>query len=190
MRFLLLSSLVMISSCASQKRAASIRLPASDFALEKEITLDIDKNGTMDSVKVVSLKPEDEYATVQVNLGNDKVYSSTKMVAQYSLPGTSVEVLPNGSFKVIVDHSGIGTTMWDTEYTFSFKNEELILSGYTFSSFERNSNTSISCDLNLLTGHGFVTKNESAKKEVKIPEKKILFTDMTDTLDFKACKFK
>lgn len=160
MRNLIIPAFLILSACASPRKGLDpSRLPAQfEVELEREIVSDFNDDEIDDSVKILPAPAGSDYHILEISLsgkkGADKVVN-TSLVYAFANPGASLELLDNGSFKVLIDHSGAGRSASLREYTISFRDEKFVLSGVTVSEYDRiDPEVGGSCDLNLLTGKG------------------------------------
>jgi hypothetical protein len=156
--------------------------------LEHELSFDFNQDGIEDVIKLHPAAPESDFNQLVISLSNKKefdIISNSKLVYAHSNPGASLELLENGSFKIMIDHSGAGRSASLREYTISFRHGKFVLSGITVSEYDRiDPELGGSCDINFLTGEG-----ERNSKPIKT---KILKKDLS-TVSFdwlpKDCQF-
>lgn len=88
----------------------------------------------------------------------------------------SLEPTEKGSLKVHSENSAIGRSRWSQTLTLSFREGKLVVSGYTWSSYDTlDPSAGRQCDLNLLTGRG--TANGKA---VTVPVAPVAAADWTE----------
>ncbi|MFL5784301.1 MAG: hypothetical protein ACJ76H_06830 [Bacteriovoracaceae bacterium] len=189
MRSLLVPVLLVLTACSTPKGLDPARLPAQvNVELDREISMDFNHDNIEDSVKLLPPKNNRNYHVLEISVSDGKgfrKFENDKLVYAFSNPGASLEDLDNGSFKVIIDHSGAGRSSSLREYTISYRDEKFILSGVTVSEYDRlDPNIGGSCDINLLTGKG-----ERNSHAIKIkPAKRDLNSVNFEWLP-KECKF-
>lgn len=189
MRTLFLPALMVLLSCSTPKGLDPARLSAQlDMEFEHEIAFDFNHDGVEDTVKLQPPLPGSVYYELVISLSNKKefdIVTSNKLIQANANPGASIELLENGSFKIVIDHSGSGRLAILREYTVSFDKGEFIVSGITISEYDRvNTEFGGSCDINLVTGEG-----EKNSKEIKIPSAKRGIASVTSDWRPLECKF-
>lgn len=184
MRSLIVPGLLVLLSCSTPKGLDPSRLPAQ-MELEKEIAIDFNQDETEDSVKLLPAPEGSDYHVLEISVSNGEKYQNEKLVYAFSNPGASLEELDNGSFKVIIDHSGAGRSASLREYTISYRDSRFVVSGITVSEYDRiDPNLGGSCDINLLTGKG-----ERNSRPVKLRPQKLDLTKVSFEWLPKECKF-
>lgn len=160
MRNLVIPVLILLTACASPRRGLDpARLPAQfEVELEREIRADFNEDEVEDSVKLLPPREGQNYHALEITLsrGNsvEKIVNQT-LVYAFANPGASLELLDNGSFKILIDHTGAGRSSSLREYTISYRHKKFVVSGVTVSEFDRvDPHLGGSCDMNLLTGKG------------------------------------
>ena len=89
----------------------------------------------------------------------DMVWGSSVMFGQEPWVTTT----QNGSVIVGSQNSAIGRNRWEQKLTIAYRNNELIVAGFTYTHYDTlDPNAYGGCDFNLLTGNGF--KNEQPIK--------------------------
>lgn len=159
MRALMIPSFVVVLSCSSPHGLDPSRIPAErDMELDHEIAFDFNGDGVEDFIKLHPAPPKSDYHELIISLSNKREYdiiANKSLVYAFSNPGASLELLDDGSFKIMIDHSGVGRTASLREYKVSYQGGRFLLSGLTVSEYDRiNPDQGGSCDLNLLTGVG------------------------------------
>lgn len=189
MRSLVVSCFIFLAACTSPKGLDPSRLPAMDaIPLEREIQTDFNSDKVEDSVKIIPPSEISDYHTLEIHLSSKNDFQkieNKKLIYAFSNPGASLEVLENGSFKVIIDHSSIGRSASLREYTISYRDEKFILSGITISEYDRiDPDLGGSCDINLLTGQG-----ERNAKPIKVKRERIELSSLGFEWLPKVCRF-
>ncbi len=189
MRSLILVPLLVLMSCATPKGLDPSRLPAEfEIEMEREIHADFNHDSIEDSAKLLPAPDKSDYHILEISLSHKNKFEkieSKKLVYAFSNPGASLEALDNGSFKILIDHSGAGRSASLREYTVSYRHDKFVLSGVTVSEYDRNDpELGGSCDINLLTGAG--ERNSKAIK-VKIEKRELSSADYNWLP--KECKF-
>lgn len=89
----------------------------------------------------------------------DMVWGSSAMFGQEP----SVTKTSNGSIIIGSQNSAIGRNRWEQKITIAYRDNQLIVAGFTYSFYDTLDTENYgNCDLNLLTGNGF--KNEKPVK--------------------------
>lgn len=186
MRTFTVSALLLLVSCSMTRGLDPGRLPSADeLVLEREISYDFNEDGIDDKVEILDPLPNSEFHRLKITLSGEKGLENTKLVYAFSNPGASLELLHNGSFKVIIDHSGAGRSASLREYTISYRKKRFILSGVTVSEYDRiDPELGGSCDINLLTGFG-----ERNNHSIKIHGKRIGLSKVDFNWLPKECRF-
>jgi hypothetical protein len=184
MRSFILPGLLVLGACSTPRGLDPTRLPAQEeLELVREISLDLDHDNAEDSVKI--LPAVGNYHVLEISLSSGGKFENNKLIYALSNPGASLEELENGSFKVIIDHSGGGRSASLREYTISYRDNKFLLSGITVSEYDRiDPNLGGSCDINLLTGMG-----ERNSHTIKLKAQKIDLKDAAYEWLPKDCKF-
>lgn len=189
MRSLIIPGLILLAACSSHKGLDPSRLPAmDDFELETEIQTDFNSDKVEDAVKIMAPSAKSDYHVLEITLSQKNKFQKIEnknLVYAFSKPGASLELLENGSFKVIIDHSGAGRSASLREYTISYRDEKFLLSGITVSEYDRiDPELGGSCDINLMTGEG-----ERNSKAIKIKGKKLELKHVSFDWLPSECKF-
>ena len=186
MRSFIVPGLLVLMSCSTPKGLDPSRLPAqTDVELDREIVMDFNDDEAEDSVKLLPAPEGSDYHVLDITVSTGEKFQNEKLVYAFSNPGASLEELDNGSFKVIIDHSGAGRSASLREYTISYRDKRFILSGITVSEYDRiDPNLGGSCDINLLTGKG-----ERNSRPVKIKGQKLDLSKVNFEWLPKECKF-
>lgn len=189
MRSLIIPGLILFAACSSPRGLDPSRLPAmDDFELETEIQTDFNSDKVEDAVKIMAPSAKSNYHVLEITLSHKEKaqkIENKNLVYAFSKPGASLELLDNGSFKVIIDHSGAGPSASLREYTISYRDEKFLLAGITVSEYDRNNpELGGSCDINLFTGEG-----ERNSKAIKIKGSKIDISSINFDWLPSECKF-
>lgn len=60
-----------------------------------------------------------------------------------------------GSLMIHTENTGIGRSAWNQKLTVAWRNNQFVVAGYTYDSYDRlDPDNVVNCDLNLLTGKG------------------------------------
>lgn len=111
----------------------------------------------------------------------NKVWGNLTMFGQE--PG--ITALANGSIKLTSQNSAVGRDRWEQSLTIAYRNEQFVVAGYTYSSYDTlDPNNTSQCDLNVLTGKG--TANG---KPVTARAEAVTFEAWNDEIGQKACGF-
>lgn len=189
MRSIFIPAFLVFLSCSTPRGLDPARLPAEiDMELEHELTHDFNQDGIEDVIKLHPAAPKSDFNELVISLSNKKAFdiiSNKHLVYAHSNPGASLELLENGSFKILIDHSGVGRSASLREYTISFRHGKFVLSGITVSEYDRiDPEMGGSCDINLLTGEG-----EKNSKPIKTKVVKKELSELNYLWIPKECKF-
>jgi hypothetical protein len=189
MRSLIIPGLLALLSCSTPRGLDPSRLPAhEDVELETEIRYDFNSDEVEDTVKIMPPSPKSDFHILEINLSAKDQFQKIQnknLIYAFSSPGASLELLENGSFKVIIDHSGAGRSASLREYTISYREEKFLVSEITVSEYDRiDPEIGGSCDISLLTGEG-----ERNSKPIKIKGKKFELSSVNFEWLPSECKF-
>ncbi len=189
MRSFLIPGLLVLLSCSTPRGLDPSRFPAQeDLELETEVQYDFNSDKIEDAVKIMPPSAKSDFHVLEINLSAKDQFQKIQnknLIYAFSSPGASLELLENGSFKVIIDHSGAGRSASLREYTISYREEKFLVSEITVSEYDRiDPEIGGSCDINLLTGEG-----ERNSKAFKIKGKKIELNSVSFDWLPKECKF-
>lgn len=179
MRSFLVPGLILLAACSTPKGLDPMRLPAHfDVELEREVATDFNGDDIEDSVKLLPATDGSPYHILEISLSDGKGFQKKEIrnfVNADVKPGASLELLDNGSFKILIDNTNAGEIAKIREYTVSFREEKFVLSGVTVSEFHRvDPAPGGSCDINFLTGEG---ERNSQKVKVKPLNREIASLD-------------
>lgn len=157
---LLLSTLLISFSAAAEQHQAPAFRADQIFSVA---TTDWNKDGVQDPVMILNLNDgeqfdglfyiSDEYGrlTLRHHIA-DIVWGSSVMFGQEP----SVTTASNGSFILTSQNSAIGRNRWEQKLTIAYRNEKLVVAGFTYSYYDTlDPDAYGGCDLNLLNGKGF-----------------------------------
>lgn len=188
MRSLIIPAILFLYSCSTPKGLDPARLANVDMELEREIHDDINGDDIEDVVRLLPAAPGEKHHVLEISLSEKDKFRKLEiknLVTSLSNPGASLELLENGSFKIIIDHSSAGPTASLREYTVAFSDEKFILSGITISEYHRiDPELGGSCDINLLTGQG-----EKNSVTIKIPGARRDIASLDSNWRPKECHF-
>lgn len=154
--------LISVSAAAEQHQAPSF----SAEQIFSVATTDWNKDGIQDPVMILNVNEgerfdglfyiSDEYGRLTLrHYIPDMVWGSSAMFGQEP----SVTTASNGSAIVTSQNSAIGRNRWEQKLTIAYRNDQLVLAGFTYSYYDTlDPNAYGGCDLNLLTGKGFKDK--------------------------------
>ncbi|MDF0601186.1 hypothetical protein P1J78_10640 [Psychromarinibacter sp. C21-152] len=78
-----------------------------------------------------------------------------------------IDVAPNGSIRLHSRNESIGRNRWVQTLTIAYRDGAYRVAGFTYEFYDTlNPDAAGSCDLNLLTGRGFVTRGPGPKKTI------------------------
>lgn len=86
--------------------------------------------------------------------GDEVLITARNIAFNGSLWGMAprLEATSRGTILLHSEQSGIGRHPWFETLTLAYRNEDIVVAGYTFSSYDRITNDYHTCDINLLTG--------------------------------------
>lgn len=160
---LLFSTFLISSSAAAEQHQVP---PFSTDQVFSVATTDWNKDGVNDPVMILNVNEgerfdglfylSDEYGRLTLKHHiQDIVWGSSAMFGQEP----SVTTAQNGSVILTSQNSAIGRNRWEQKLTIAYRNDKLVVAGFTYSYYDTlDPNAYGECDLNLLSGKGF--KNE------------------------------
>jgi len=141
------------------------------------LTADLNKDGGMDRI-VLTHPSSEEDATLYIYLSHHnkmKLAIEKKNIAWVGgLWGTLPSLNINKADSLIIhsENSAIGRNRWEKKLTVSYRKKKLIVSGYTYSSYDTlKPDSDFECDVNLITGRGYKNKKAFKITPQKIPLK-------------------
>ena len=168
LRYIIVTYTLLLSFAASADQHQDIAFSASEvFSVT---TTDWNKDEIADPVMILNINDgeqfyvlfflSDEYGRLALKHHvADMVWGSSVMFGQEPWVTTS----QNGSVIVGSQNSAIGRNRWEQKLTIAYRNDELIVAGFTYTHYDTlDPNAYGGCDFNLLTGKGF--KNEQPIK--------------------------
>lgn len=144
----------------------------SDDAPDTVIILKVDEGEQFDVLFYLS----DEYRRLKLHdYVQDMVWGASAMFGQEPW----VSVRENGSIIIGSQNSAIGRNRWEQKLTIIYRQSQFIVAGFTYSYYDTlDLNASGECDLNLMTGKGFVNG-----EPVRFPKQKFSVEHFTNQLD-------
>jgi len=137
---------------------------------------DWNKDGGMDRAILVAPDNEDHDVGLYIYLQDDANNSQLE-IFKPNLVWTgimwgntpSLGVTSTGSLQVLSQNQAIGRNRWSQKLTIAFRNNHFVVAGYTYESYDTlDVNSEMTCDVNLLTGKGFVNKKAFRTQQVNI----------------------
>lgn len=96
----------------------------------------------------------------------------------------NLEVAANGSLRVLSGNDAVGRNRWNQVLTVAYRNNAYRVAGFTYSWYDTlNLEDNGTCDLNLLSGRGYLTKNE-VTQDVRTEFAPLPVTQWNDELPF------
>ena len=137
------------------------------------VSADWNKDGSFDRALLIDNDNEDG-ADLYVYLDVDSEDKTTIIKGGFAWRGSmwgqqaTISLNKQQSLVVHTQNTGIGRNAWEQTIIIAWRDEQFVVAGYTFNSYDRlDPNNVVECDLNLLTGKG--TRND---KVVKLRKKK------------------
>ena len=168
LRYIILTYTLLLSFAASADQHQDMAFSASEvFSVT---TTDWNNDEIADPVMILNINDgeqfdvlfflSDEYGRLALKHHvPDMVWGSSVMFGQEPWVTTT----QNGSVIVGSQNSAIGRNRWEQKLTIAYRNNELIVAGFTYTHYDTlDPNAYGGCDFNLLTGNGF--KNEQPIK--------------------------
>ena len=95
-----------------------------------------------------------------------------------------LDINKRGSLIITSHNDGFGRNRWTQKLTLAYRNSKFTVAGYTYTAYDTlDPDYSLSCDVNLLTGHG-----EKNGKSFELSAKELNILDWSDTHTPKECK--
>lgn len=146
----------------------------SDDAPDTVIILNVDEGKQFDVLFYLS----DEYRRLKLHdYVQDMIWGASVMFGQEPW----VSVRENGSIIIGSQNSAIGRNRWEQKLTITYRQSQFIIAGFTYSYYDTlDLNANGECDLNLMTGKGFVNG-----EAVRVPKQKLSvekFTNQSDAI--------
>nr|CAA6824702.1 MAG: Unknown protein [uncultured Thiotrichaceae bacterium] len=77
-----------------------------------------------------------------------------------------------GSLMIHTENTGVGRSAWNQKLTIAWRNNQFVVAGYTYDSYDRlDPDNVLNCDLNLLTGKGIKNGKAVTSPVTKVPLK-------------------
>lgn len=155
-------------------------------------TGDWNNDGLMDRAFLVAPDNDDQDVGLYIYLGDQASTLPTleifkpNLVWSGAMWGTTPSLMlgKSGSLEVISSNEAIGRSRWSQTLTLAYRSGAFVVAGYTYNSYDTlDLSAGISCDVNLLTGHGI--KN---KKSFSIKRQMARLADWTENAVPAQCK--
>ena len=126
------------------------------------VTLDMNSDGSMDRAVLVN-NPDETSVDLLIYLGEDAAPKMRLALNKPEIAWTgsmwgqlpSLESNHKDSLLIKSENSAIGRDRWSQKLTVAYRNNEFVLAGYTYDSYDTlDPKAGKSCDVNLLTGKG------------------------------------
>ena len=126
------------------------------------VTLDMNGDGSMDRAVLVN-NPDETSVDLLIYLGEDAAHKMKLALNKPEIAWTgamwgqlpSLESNNKDSLLIKSENSAIGRDRWSQKLTVAYRNNEFVLAGYTYDSYDTlDPKAGKSCDVNLLTGKG------------------------------------
>ena len=128
------------------------------------VTLDMNNDGSMDrAVLVNNTNPDETAVDLLIYLGEDGAHQMKLALNKPAIAWTgamwgqlpSLESNNKDSLLIKSENSAIGRDRWSQTLTVAYRNNEFVVAGYTYNSYDTlDPKAGKSCDVNLLTGKG------------------------------------
>ena len=155
------------------------------------VTLDMNSDGSMDRAVLVN-NPDETSVDLLIYLGEDAAHKMKLALNKPEIAWTgamwgqlpSLESNNKDSLLIKSENSAIGRDRWSQKLTVAYRNNEFVLAGYTYDSYDTlDPKAGKSCDVNLLTGKG--KKNAKA---ITVAKKSPLIKDWQNEGGIPECE--
>jgi hypothetical protein len=135
------------------------------------VTSDWNDDGSMDRALLIDTG-NDDGADLHIYLDVDSEEKTTIIKGGFAWRGmmwgqqATLSLNKQQSLVVHTQNTGIGRNAWEQKIIIAWRNEQFVVAGYTYDSYDKlDPNNVVECDINLLTGKG--TRNGKAVKVKK-----------------------
>jgi hypothetical protein len=155
------------------------------------VTLDMNNDGSMDRAVLVN-NADETSVDLLIYLGEDGAHQMKLALNKPEIAWTgamwgqlpSLEKTNKDSLLIKSENSAIGRDRWSQKLTVAYRNNEFILAGYTYESYDTlDPKAGKSCDVNLLTGKG-----EKNGKLISVAKKAPLVKDWQNEGGIPECE--
>lgn len=155
------------------------------------VTLDMNNDGSMDRAVLVN-NADETSVDLLIYLGEDGAHQMKLALNKPEIAWTgamwgqlpSLERTNKDSLLIKSENSAIGRDRWSQKLTVAYRNNEFILAGYTYESYDTlDPKAGKSCDVNLLTGKG-----EKNGKLINVAKKAPLVKDWQNEGGIPECE--
>lgn len=127
---------------------------------------DIDQNG---SHEIITLRRGQDGADLLIQASKDadaKIYPNL-VFAGLAGQIPALKALKNGSVQIISQNESVGRSRWQQVLTLVYRQDAYRIGGFTWHERDLfNEYPTIDCDLNLLTGKGFLRVNDGKQQKI------------------------
>lgn len=151
---------------------------------------DIDQNG---QAEIITLRRGEEGADLLIQASKDSEPTHYPNLVFAGLAGQipSLKALKNGSVQIISQNDSIGRSRWQQILTLVYRKEAYRIGGFTWHEHDLlGEYPTIDCDLNLLTGKGFLRVNEGKRQKITTDFKNHLLKNWKISLFPRDCQAK
>ncbi len=135
------------------------------------VSSDWNEDGSMDRALLIDTG-NDDGADLHIYLDVDNEDRTTIIKGGFAWRGlmwgqqATLSLNEQQSLVVHTQNTGIGRNAWEQKVIIAWRNEQFVVAGYTYDSYDKlDPNNVVECDINLLTGKG--TRNGKAIKVKK-----------------------
>lgn len=155
------------------------------------VTLDMNGDGSMDRAVLVN-NPDESSVDLLIYLGEDGAHQMKLALNKSEIAWTgamwgqlpSLESNNKDSLLIKSENSAIGRDRWSQKLTIAYRNNEFVVAGYTYNSYDTlNPDAGKSCDVNLLTGKG-----KKDNKAITVAKKSPLVKDWQNEGGIPECE--
>ncbi len=155
------------------------------------VTLDMNSDGSMDRAVLVN-NPDESSVDLLIYLGEDGAHQMKLALNKSEIAWTgamwgqlpSLESNNKDSLLIKSENSAIGRDRWSQKLTIAYRNNEFVVAGYTYNSYDTlNPDAGKSCDVNLLTGKG-----KKDNKAITVAKKSPLVKDWQNEGGIPECE--
>lgn len=127
---------------------------------------DLDGDGRAERFALVAM--EDGAADLAIEAGSARITVRDMVWAGGIGQRPELALAPNGSVRLSSMNEAIGRNRWRQTLTIAYRDGAYRVAGYTYDWYDTlNLEDRGSCDLNLLTGRGFLTVGEGPARDIR-----------------------
>lgn len=145
----------------------ALSAPATAQSVVDSSLSDLNGDGLRERLSLLHYPGADSVDLIVEDTGHGRV--TARDIAWTGGPGQrpDVDVALNGSVRLTSRNDSIGRDRWEQTLTIAYRGDAYMVAGFTYTYRDTlNPENTVRCDLNLLTGQGFVTHGSGARKTV------------------------